>query len=204
MEKETKGLIVYLGILVLYILIEPLFGLLSDYRLYGLLAKIILIGGAFLMFKEWFKFKFRFDFVALLIGLVIGFLWIGLDPFYPKLGQLVYYEFGLFELILKLFTGILIAPIIEEFFTRNFLHRFVQSKNWLLVPLGQFAIMPFVFTTIFFGFSHAHWVPGIIAGILLNLLWYKRKDMNSVVVAHSTANFVLWVIVVLFGLYQFW
>lgn len=204
MEKETKGFLVYFGILILYILIEPMFSLLSNYRLYGLLAKVILIGGALLMYKDWFKFKFRFDFLALLVGLVIGFLWVGLDSFYVPLGEIIYYEFGLVEIILKLFTGILIAPIIEEFFTRGFFHRFIQSKKWMLVPLGHFSITPFIFTTMFFGLSHAHWLPGLLAGILLNLLWYKRKDMNSIIIAHATANFVLWVMVVLFGLYQFW
>ncbi len=64
------------------------------------------------------------------------------------------------------------------------------------MPNGAYTFGSFVIVTLFFGFSHFRWLPGILTAILLNLLLYRTKNLSSCVVAHVTANLLLIVYVV--------
>lgn len=203
-EEETRGSLIFFFIMLTYLAIEPLANYLFDSRLFALIAKLLVVGTLLIFLRKWFPFKFKFDFLSIVVGVLIGVIWVGMDAFYNPLFLSSFYVYNLPEILLKLGTGLLIAPIVEEFFTRYFLHRFIQSKKWLLVPLGKFSLMPFIVTTLFFGLSHSQWLVGLFAGALLNLLWYKRKDMNSIILAHASANLVLWIFIIVFGLWHFW
>ncbi len=86
---------------------------------------------------------------------------------------------------------VLIAPIIEELFVRDFLNRIIVSKNFKKVPIGKFTVSSFVFTVLFFGFSHSMWLAGIVTGIAFNLYLMKVKKIESLIVVHSVTNLIL-------------
>jgi uncharacterized protein len=157
-----------------------------------------------LYYRKSFRFKPRFDLLAVVIGILIFILWVGLDDLYPHIGSGAVLEYGLIEIILAMIAGVVLAPIVEEFFTRYFLHRWVIDKNWKKVKLGKYTPASFVVTVLFFGFSHNRWLAGLVAGIILNLLFYKRKEMNSVVLAHAVANLCLGIYVIFTGAWHFW
>jgi CAAX prenyl protease-like protein len=207
MKQETKGAIVFTGILFAYLLSEMIVSLFTNSNIIKLCAKIIIVGTLLIIYRDWFKFKLKFDLIAILTGIAIAVVWVAIDSIYPHiLTQAVIppEPFSTIEIILKLFIGIVLASLVEEFFTRYFLHRLIQAKNWLSVPLGKISLAPFIFTTLFFGFSHDRWLAGLLTGAALNLLWYKRKDMNSIVTAHAVANLVLGILVIYLGAWQFW
>ncbi len=107
-------------------------------------------------------------------------------------------------LILARFAGsVLVAPLIEELFCRSFLMRYVIDERWQDVPIGTYTLGSFVIVTLFFGFSHFRWLPGILTAVLLNLLLYRTKNLSSCVVAHATANLLLLVYVVYTGGWEF-
>lgn len=204
-ELDSKeGEKVFIIILLLYILLELLVSLFTQSLTISLTIKFVAIGFLLIIYRRWFSFNLRFDFLGILSGILIALIWIGIDGFYPHLTSNLILSYQTIDIILKLLIGIIIAPLIEEFFTRFFLHRFIMEKDWLKQKLGNYSLVPFIVTVLFFGFSHGRWFAGIIAGIILNLVWYKRKDMNSVVVSHAVANLVIGIFVVVFGMWQFW
>lgn len=203
MRKEDKGMYIYFGLIILYIFSGYLQGLLG--LTFGMLTKIFLVGGFLVYYRSWFPMKLRFDPLAIVTGLGIALLWFFLDPFYPHLLLVTeVLSYSLFDFSLKLFMGVVLASIVEEFFTRYFLHRALESGSWLKVPLGTYSLSAFLVTTLFFAFSHSRWLPGLITGAILNILWYKKKNMNSIVVAHAIANLFLGLMIFYTGNYSFW
>ena len=203
-RRDKEGALVFFMILMAYLLISPLAVLFTESRMVQLLAKLLVVGCLIWWKREWFSFKLKWDSLSVAIGVVIGLLWVGLDSFYPSFSTADISPYSMAESILKLIIGLLIAPLVEEFFTRFFLHRYLASQNWLAVPQGTYTLWPFIITTLFFGLSHTEWLAGLITGLLLNWLWYRKKDMNSVVVAHAVANLILGAMVIYFGLWHFW
>jgi len=202
--REREGAIIFTVVLLVYLLTEYVTSLFTSYRLIGLVLKFVFITALLLHYRHWFKFEFKFDTLSMVIGLAIGIIWIASDNLYPHLAPTQLYVYDFYEVIFKLLVGIVLAPIVEEFFTRFFLHRLIAKNDWLGVPIGAYSLAPFIVTTLFFGFSHNMWLAGLITGVLLNWLWYVKKDMNSVVLAHGFANLVIGFIVVLYGLWTFW
>ena len=158
---------------------------------YLLMLRVIVLLFLIAIFRKFYKFRIKFDFLALLTGFVIFLLWILLEGHYPLLGKTSFVPVNNILLMFRLFLFIIITPIIEEFFVRNFLARILIDNNWKKVPLGKFNIVSFIFTVLFFGLSHNRWLPGLITGAILNYLIYKKRDMNSVITVHATANFLL-------------
>ncbi len=155
--------------------------------------------------------RWRLDGTSVLTGVVICLLWVGLEGFYPMFSSAdSHYDPAIFDtavfglLILMRFAGsVLVAPLIEELFCRSFLLRYAVDARWQDVPIGAYTLGSFVIVTLFFGFSHFRWLPGILTAVLLNLLLYRTKNLYSCVAAHATANLLLLVYVVYTGEWSF-
>ncbi|CAD6492269.1 MAG: CAAX protease self-immunity [Candidatus Argoarchaeum ethanivorans] len=153
----------------------------------------------------------RLDGISILIGVVIFLLWVGLEGIYPMFSSAdVHYDPTIFDtaafgfLILVRFAGsVLVAPFVEELFCRSFLMRYLIDSKWQAVPIGAYTLGSFIIVTLFFGFSHFRWLPGILTAVLLNLLLYRTKNLSSCVAAHATANLLLLVYVVCTGKWGF-
>ncbi len=148
--------------------------------------------------------RWRLDGGSVLIGAAIFLLWVGLDGLYPMFSSAdTHYDPTIFDtaafgfLILARFAGsVLVAPLVEELFCRSFLMRYAIDARWQDVPIGTYTLGSFAIVTLFFGFSHFRWLPGVLVAILLNLLLYRTKNLSSCVVAHATANLLLLMYVV--------
>lgn len=203
--KLKQGFLIFAVVLLVYLLAEEFIGMFSSSRTLAFAFKILATAALLIHWRKWFTFKLKWDSLSIFVGIIIATIWFGLEGTYPLLHILPEISaFSTIDIVLKLIMGLFLAPIVEEFFTRFFLHRFIEGKNWFKLHLGTFSWAPFIFTTLFFGFSHGRWLVGLISGVLLNLLWYKRKNMNSVVLAHFTANLVLGILVVALSRWEFW
>lgn len=203
MKETDKGFLIFFSLIIIYIgsgYLQTLLGLTI-----GMVLKILLVGGYLLYFKTWFSFKLKFDWLAVLLGVGIAVIWVLLDPLYPHLTPVdTALSYSSLDIVLKLFIGVVLASVVEEFFTRSFLHRAIETKDWLRAPVGQYSLYAFLGTTAFFALSHSRWLPALITGVILNLIWYKRKDMNSIVLTHAVANLFLGIIVIFTGDFSFW
>jgi CAAX prenyl protease-like protein len=195
----------YFIVLLVYLLSDYIVLLFSSSLTLALLVKLILVSGLLVFFRKDFKFRIRLDFLAVIIGLVIFLIWVAIDRFYPHLDIVTNsIQYSAVDIVLKFLISVVIASIVEEFFTRFFLIRWLIDHHWQKVELGKYTLFSFIITVLFFGLSHSRWLAGLIVGVLFNLLYYKRKNIESCVLAHSVANLALGIYVVYTGNFGFW
>lgn len=197
--------LVYFLVLLLYLLASFINNLSIS-----LILKTLIGFFSLFFFRKYYKFKIRFDFFAVLVGILIAFIWVFGNNFYALLNIDIknnvfnLYDYGFLDVILKAITFVIFTPVIEEFFMRFWLIRFIISKNWEEVEIGKFTLLSFLFTTLFFGFSHILWIQGIISGILFNVVYYLRKYIESCILAHFVSNLFLFIYVLYSGNSVFW
>jgi CAAX prenyl protease-like protein len=189
----------------------------ETYHLYGAyIVRTVIVGGVLVRYRSLYTEltdRWTLDGLAVLVGTLIFALWVGLEGYYPLFSEASSHfdpsRFGTGMLIILLSTrfvgSILVAAFIEELFTRSFLMRYViDPDRWTEVPIGTYTLTSFMVVALFFGFAHFRWLPGILAGILLNLLLYKRRSIVSCVEAHAVANSLLFLYVLWTESWFFW
>ena len=102
------------------------------------------------------------------------------------------------------FTGLaLVVPVIEEFFLRGFLMRYVMHANWWQVPFGQVNRTAVILGTAVAMLMH----PG---ELLAALVWFsmvtwlmvRTRNIWDCVMAHAVTNLLLGIYVVTTGNWQ--
>lgn len=135
-----------------------------------------------------------------------------------------YYDPGIFPQLPPGFTGMIYAPavcgwglalarlsgsflviaVIEEFFFRGFLYRWLRQEAFWTIPLTRWDTTTFWIVVLVFGFGHDRWLVGMAAGALYGLLAVRTGDLWAVAMAHGLTNAALGGYVLLCGRYGFW
>jgi membrane protease YdiL (CAAX protease family) len=126
---------------------------------------------------------------------------------------------------LRLTAASILVPIFEELLMRGYILRLAyqwdrerrQNKKDALsralnercinnVEPGAWSIAAVLVSTIAFMLGHqfVEWPAAFIYGILMTLLWIKRKDLIACIVAHGTTNFTLGLYVWLTKHWELW
>jgi len=161
------------------------------------------------------EMRWAFSWEAVVVGLGVFAMWIGLDPFYPHLmknggGWNPHAPFGENSALawLMITTRILgstfVVPPLEEVFYRSFVYRYIADQNFLSVPLNKFLPLPFFATALVFGFSHNEWLAGILCGAAFQWLVIRKNRLGDAMTAHAITNFLLGVWIVWRGAWNFW
>jgi hypothetical protein len=161
------------------------------------------------------EMRWAFSWEAIVVGVGIFAIWVGLDPFYPhfmKGGATgnPNEQFGEHSALAWFFIAVhilgmtFVVPPLEEVFYRSFLYRYVASQNFLSVPLNQFLPLPFFATAIVFGFSHNEWLAGILCGAAYQWLVIRKNRLGDAMTAHAITNFLLGVWIVWKHAWNFW
>ena len=176
--------------------------------------------GAWLIFEmrpHVSEMRWAVSWEAIIIGILIFVIWVGLDPYYPKLfktgstgnpadifGQSS--PLAWFFNIVHIIGMTIIVPPLEEVFYRSFLYRYIASQNFLAVPMNRFLPLPFLVTIGFFGLSHNEWLAGIICGAAYQWLVIRKNRLGDAMTAHAITNFILGVYIVWHGgnAWHFW
>ncbi len=206
------------------------FGL--EYRHYPIVytAKIALTITAMLFVLPGYRqFPFRVSLLAIAIGIIGVVLWIvlcqlqlerkllaplGLEKFlglgdraaFNPLDELAATPAWAYTFLAIRFLGLaLIVPIIEEFFLRGFLMRFVVRANWWTVPFGTLTTASAIIGTAVPMLMH----PGelLAAAIWFSLvtwLMVRTRNIWDCVAAHAVTNLLLGIYVVTQHQWQLW
>jgi len=164
------------------------------------------------------EMRWAFGWEAVVVGVGVFIMWVGIDPFYPRLpgiGQntaawnpIAHYGQGSAMAWLFIVTRILgstfVVPPIEEVFYRSFLYRYIIKQDFLSVSLGTFAWMPFLVTAAVFGFEHHQWIAGILCGMAYQWLVIRKQRLGDAMTAHAITNFLLGLWVVWKNAWHFW
>ncbi len=202
------------GVFLLLTAAQGHFGPASAYWFY--LAKTL--AGIWLIFEMRpfvTEMRWAFSWEAVVVGVGIFALWIGLDSFYPHLmkggatgnPQTVFGEksaLARFFITAHVLGMTLVVPPLEEVFYRSFLYRYVANQNFLAVPLNRFLPVPFFATALAFGFSHNEWLAGILCGAAYQWLVLRKGRLGDAMTAHAITNFLLGIWIIWRGAWQFW
>ena len=172
------------------------------------------------------EMRWSFSLEAVLVGVGVIVVWIGLDGFYPTLDELWSRIFGggsepikhwnpheqfgggsalawLF-IVSRILGSTLVVPMIEETFFRSFLYRYIVKPNFEEVSLKLFHLGAFLITSVLFGFIHREWLAGIICGMAYQWLVLRKGHLGDAITAHAISNLLLGAWVVYKGAWQFW
>ena len=161
------------------------------------------------------EMRWAFSWEAVVIGIGIFVVWVGLDPFYPKFSAAgatgnPNSQFGEHSALAWFFIAVhilgmtFVVPPLEEVFYRSFLYRCIARQEFLSVPLNQFLPLPFFATVAVFGFSHNEWLAGILCGAAYQWLVLRKNRLGDAMTAHAITNFLLGVWIVWQGAWHFW
>jgi len=217
---------------VLFALPIYLQGPLGDGSPYWMYALRTLLGAGliFWMWRHVTEMRWNFSWEAVAVGLGVFVLWVGLDPYYPTLGELghqlgvtsapapeesasTWNPFSLygstsalawFFVVVRIVGSSLVVPPLEEVFYRSFLYRYLARTDFLSMPLSEFRLWPFVVVCLAFGLAHHEWLAGILCGFAYQgLVIYKRR-LGDAMTAHAITNALLGLWVVARSQWQFW
>jgi len=168
---------------------------------------------------------------GILIGVIGAAVWIGvchlelertyLKPLFKSVGldaflgsqtrsafnpfvQLSGYPIGIAMYLLVRGIGLaIVLPIVEEYFLRGFLMRYVAADKWWKYPIGSVTRNSAIAGTLAPILMH----PGelIAAAIwfsLVTLLYVRSKNLWECIAAHCTTNLLIGIYVVIFGAWQ--
>lgn len=176
-------------------------------------VKTVLTGLLILGLRRWLVPGGDWSVVASTVtGVVVLVLWILPDGHYPLLGTPTEFDpFAHFTraqafvwIAFRLVGTALIVPIVEEFFWRGFLIRWLVKADFRSVPMGTFTWYSFLATSVLFAVEHFHWLPGLFAGVVYNLLWYRTRSLKACILAHAVTNLGLGIWVLATGQWRFW
>lgn len=97
-----------------------------------------------------------------------------------------------------------VIAVIEEFFWRGWLYRWLLGRNFLKVDLGEWNTPIFLAVSAVFAVEHLQWAVGFIAGVAYLWMMIKTRDIWAVALAHVITNFLLGVYVLAYSRYEFW
>jgi len=190
------------------------FGAASAYWFY--FAKTIV--GAWLVWEMRplvLEMRWAFSWEAVVVGIGIFVIWVGLDQYYPHLMKggstgNPNEQFGegstlaWFFIAVHLLGMTFVVPPLEEVFYRSFLYRYIANQNFLSVPLNIFLPWPFLATAGAFGLAHNEWLAGILCGAAYQWLVLRKNRLGDAMTAHAITNFLLGAWIVWRGAWHFW
>lgn len=203
--------------------LQPSFGAAGKFWVY--LAKTVI--GAWLLYEVWScipEMRWRFSFVAVGAGILVFFIWVGLEGALRSLGLNPRFAFlsvsgdawnpketfgagsalGWFFIVVRILGSTLVVPPLEEVFFRSFVYRYIKNQDFQTVSMGAFFPFPFVATSVLFGFEHREWLAGILCGFVYQGLVCWKKRLGDAMTAHAITNFLLGTYVVSQDAWKFW
>jgi len=203
---------------VVFVLLTALQGKLGENSRYWLYF-VKTVVGAWLVwemrpFVEEMRWKVSWE--AVVVGLGVFAVWVGLDGHYPRLSDLdegwnPHRQFGegsaaaWFYVVVRIAGSSIVVPPIEEVFYRSFLYRYLVRTNFGAMALGQFHALSFLVTSGVFGLMHPdRWLAGILCGLAFQWLVIRKNRLGDAMTAHAITNFLLGIWVVWKGAWNFW
>jgi membrane protease YdiL (CAAX protease family) len=106
--------------------------------------------------------------------------------------------------VLKLLGSAAVIAVIEEYFFRGFLYRWIRNPDFSKIPLGRYDAQAFWMIVVIFGLEHDRWLAGMLAGAVYGWLAVRAGRVAPAIIAHVVTNLVLGIYVIVSGQYGFW
>jgi CAAX prenyl protease-like protein len=173
--------------------------------------------------RGYFFVPFSISWLSVVVGAVGFFVWIGLwwfDREFLGVGALFSSTRDAFNPFAELsddptwmrqflairFLGLVaVVPIIEEFFLRGFLMRYLDARDWDRVPLGNATRLSVIGVAVYALVSHpAEPLAAVVWFSMVTWLYTRTRNIWDCVLAHATTNLLLGLYVVSTGTWELW
>lgn len=222
-QSPTLVRVVPFAIFIVFTVLQDRFGEVARYWIY--FGKTL--AGAAMLAVVWRhieELRWRLSWPAVLVGIGVFIMWVGLDAALIKAGLPNSYPkpktsafgwnpnatFGdgtglaLFFMVVRIVGSSLVVPPLEEIFFRSFVYRYFISHDFARVPLNRFHPFSFLATSVLFGIEHREWLAGILCGLAYQSLVIRKNRLGDAITAHTITNCLLGLWVVWRGAWQFW
>jgi exosortase E/protease (VPEID-CTERM system) len=157
--------------------------------------KAVLVATAlWICWRTYEKWNAALPAMSVSAGLLVGIAWIATSPTEETghdLGRWLS-EIGPWLaagwLIVRGIGTIVLVPIAEELAFRGFLYRRLISRDFHLVGLTAFSWVALVVSSLLFGALHERWLAGALAGAIFALIMLRSGRLGDAILAHATAN----------------
>ena len=183
--------------------------------------------GAWMVMAVWpliKELKWAISWEAVMVGVGVFVMWVGLEGRYPGLDQLlgggdgeasaqpwnphlVFGEGALlawFFIVVRTLGSSLVVPPLEEVVFRSTVYRYVVDPDFEKVPLNRFHWGALLITSLIFAVEHNQWISGFLCGLAYQWLVIRKGRLGDAITAHAITNFLLALWVVGRGAWQFW
>ena len=164
------------------------------------------------------EMRWAFSWEAVVAGIGVYVIWVGLDPYYPKIEFLFkagnpwnpFKQFGeasamgWFFVAVRTIGSALVVPPIEEAFYRSFLYRYFIRLDFQNLPFNQLHWLSLIVTSLLFGLAHYQWLGGVLCGLIFQSLVLRKNRLGDAMTAHAITNFLLGIWIVWKGDWKFW
>ena len=90
---------------------------------------------------------------------------------------------------IRFFGLVCLVPIVEEFFLRGFLMRYIEHPDWDQIPLGMATKLSIIGVAAYALFTHpAEPLAAVVWFSMLTWLYLKTKSVWDCVVAHAVTT----------------
>ncbi len=136
---------------------------------------------------------------------IVGWLGLAERPSYNPLDELAATPARAYAFLALRFVGLaLIVPIIEEFFLRGWLMRYVMSDRWWEVPFGRVTTSAVVIGILVPVLYHPEKLAALAWFSLVTWLMVRTRNIWDCVSAHVVTNLLLGLYVVTQHQWQLW
>lgn len=170
------------------------------------------------------EMRWKFTWEAVVVGVAVFVMWVGLDDLIVRLGFPGSYPkihpnaepwnpnavFGSGSTLAMLFIvgrilgSSLVVPPLEEVFYRSFVYRYLLAKDFTTVPFNRFAWIPFLVTAAIFGSAHREWLAAVLCAFAYQGLVLWKNRLGDAITAHAITNFLLGLWIVWKDEWHFW
>jgi uncharacterized protein len=164
------------------------------------------------------EIRWAFSWEAAVAGILVCAMWIGIDPYYPKIEFLFkasepwnpFKQFGngtamaWFFVAVRTLGSTFVVPPIEEAFYRSFLYRYFVRLDFENMPFNQLHWLSLMVTSMLFGLEHYQWLSGFLCGLVFQALVLRKNRLGDAITAHALTNFLLSVWIVWRNDWKFW
>lgn len=176
----------------------------------------IVCGAALVFFWKYYTFDFS---RGILFGVVAGLLslalWVSPQWVFGALPRTAGFNPGEFAgdpllywltITARFARLVIVVPLLEEIFWRGFLLRYLVNDKFQTVRFGDYSLFSFSVVAVLFGLEHSGQdiIPGILTGVIYNVVAIRTRSLGACVIAHAVTNLGLGIYIMATKQWGFW
>ena len=173
-------------------------------------AKTVVVAALLVLLRRHYtKVRWNHWWLGVVVGVVGIFQWVGMqlwlqqhvaffappaaEQVFDPLRDLASPELRWSFIAVRVLGAVLLVPVMEELFWRDFLWRQILAPNdFKLAGVGEWGWTPFVCVSLAFALVHGNWwLTSVVWAMMVGGLLAWTKSLGACIVAHAVTNALL-------------